>query len=130
MEWFVSHLVNKDEANRTSEEDVGINTNEPDISERVWMATQILRLSTAQRVLGARALYLPNNHALLGVIGSLVAVQGRVVTLSSGPSLTTLELFIHMADEEANSLVISLMTARVDSPILEGVTGPVVLPDH
>ena len=44
--------------------------------------------------------------------------------------MTCLELTIHMADNEVNTLVTSLMTARVESPILEGVGGPVVLPDN
>ena len=51
-----------------------------------------------------------------------------VLANSDGPALTRLELTIHMADNEANTLVSSLMSDRADSPILEGVSSSVVLP--
>ena len=47
-------------------------------------------------------------------------IQGRVLASSSGPSVTRLELTIHMADDEANALVSTLMSGRADSPILGG----------
>ena len=59
-----------------------------------------------------------------------MGVQGQVLTSSSGPSLTCLELTIHMNDNKANALVTSLMTDCGESPILEGVAGPVILPDN
>ena len=87
------------------------------------MATVISRPTTAQMVLGRKALYLPDNHPLLRQIQSSVAIQGRVLANSDGPTLT-----IHMADDEANALVSSLMSDRADSPILEGVSSSMVLP--
>ena len=126
---MVSRLINKDEANRTSEEGFVSGSDGPDISERVTMETQILRLTTAQMVLSSEALFLPDNHPLLCLINNSVAVQGHVMAQSDGPALTCLDLSIHLADDKANALVLSLMTAQAESPILEGVTGPVVLLD-
>ena len=125
---MVSRLVNEDAGNRTSEEEIGSGSEEPGVSERVQMATVISRPTTAQMVLGREALYLPDNHPLLQQIQSSVAIQGRVLVNSDGPALTRLELTIHMADDEANTLVSSLMSDRVDSPILEGVLSSMVLP--
>ena len=125
---MVSRLVAEDAVNRTSEEETGSGSEGPDISERVQMVTEISRPTTAQIVLGREALYLPNDHPLLRQIQSSVAIQGRVLVNSDGPALTRLELTIHMADDEANTLVSSLMSDRADSPILEGVSSSMVLP--
>ena len=125
---MVSRLVTKDTGNRTSEEEIVSGSEGPDVSERVQMETQISRPTTAQMVLGQEALFLPEDHPLLRQIQNLVAIQGRVLANSDGPALTRLELTIHMADDEANTLVSSLMSNRADSPILEGVAGPIVLP--
>ena len=125
---MVSHLVDEDVGNRTSEEEIGNGSEGPDVSERVQMATEISRPTTAQMVLGREALYLPNDHPLLQQIQSSVAIQGRVLANSDGPALTRLELTIHMADDEANALVSSLMSNQADSPILEGVSSSMVLP--
>ena len=125
---MVSHLVDEDAGNRTSEEEIVTGSEGPAISERVQMATEISRPTTAQMVLGRKALYLPDDHPLLQQIRSLTAIQGRVLVNSDGPSLTHLELTIHMADDEANALVSSLMSDRADSPILEGVSSSMVLP--
>ena len=62
---MVSRLVDKDAANRTSEEEIGSGSEGPAISERVQMATEISRPTTAQMVLSRKALYLPDNHLLL-----------------------------------------------------------------
>ena len=124
---MVSRLVDEDAGNRTSEEEIMSGSKGPDVSERVQLVTQILRPTTAQIVLGREALYLPDNHPLLRQIQSSVAIQGRVLANSDGPALTRLELTIHMADDEANALVSSLMSDRVDSPILEGVLSLMVL---
>ena len=62
---MVSCLVDEDTANRTSEEEIGNDSKGPAVSERVQMATEILRLTTAQMVLGREALYLPDDHPLL-----------------------------------------------------------------
>ena len=125
---MVSRLVDEDTGNRTSEEEIVSGSEEPAVSERVQMATEISRLTTAQMVLSREVLYLPDDHPLLRQIQSSVAIQGRVIANSDGPALTRLELTIHMADEEANTLVSSLMSDRVDSPILEGVSSSMVLP--
>ena len=79
-------------------------------------------------VLGQEALFLPNDHPLLRQIQNSVAIQGRVLVNSDRPALTHLELTIHMADDEANALVSSLMSDRADSPILGGVLSSMVLP--
>ena len=125
---MVSRLVDEDTGNRTLEEEIVSGSEGPDVSERVQMATAISRPTTAQMVLGQEALYLPDNHPLLRQIQSSVAIQGRVLANSDGPALTHLELTIHMADDEVNALVSSLMSDRADSPILEGVPSSVVLP--
>ena len=125
---MVSRLVDEDVGNRTSEEEIVSGSEGPDVSERVQMATVISRLTTAQMVLSREALYLPDDHPLLRQIQSSVAIQGRVLANSDGPALTRLKLTIHMADEEANTLVSSLMSDRADSPILEGVSSSVVFP--
>ena len=124
---MVSRLVDEDAGNRTSEEIVS-GSEGPDAPERVQMATAISRPTTAQMVLGREAMYLPDNHPLLQQIQSLVAIQGRILANSDGPALTRLELTIDLADDEANTLVSSLMSDRADSPILEGVSSSVVFP--
>ena len=62
---MVSHLVAEDEENRTSEEEIKNGSDEPDISERVQMAMEILRPTTAQMVLGQEALFPLDDHPLL-----------------------------------------------------------------
>ena len=125
---MVSRLVDEDAGNRTSEEEIVSGSKGPDISKRVQTVMEISRPTTAQMVLGREALYLPDDHPLLRQIQSSIAIQGRVLVNSDGPALTRLELTIHMADDEANALVSSLMSNRADSPILEGVSSSVVLP--
>ena len=49
---MVSRLVDKDAGNRTSEEEIVSGSKGPDVSERVQMVTETLRLTTAQMVLG------------------------------------------------------------------------------
>ena len=125
---MVSCLVDEDAGNRTLEEEIVSGSKGPAISERVQMATEISRLTTAQMVLGRKVLHVPDNHPLLRQIRTSVAIQGRVLANSDGPALTRPELTIHMADKEANALVSSLMSDRADSPILEGVSSSMVLP--
>ena len=124
---MVSRLVAKDVGNRTSEEEIVSGSEGPTVFERVQMAMEISRPTTAQMVLGREALYLPDDHPLLRQIQSSVAIQGRVLANSDGPALTRLELTIHMADDEANTLVSSLMSDTADSLILEGVSSSMVL---
>ena len=125
---MVSRLVDKDAGNRTLEEEIGNGSKGPSVSERVQMVMAISRPTTAQMVLGQEALFLPDNHPLLRQIQNSVAIQGRVLANSDGPALTRLELTILMVDNEANTLVSSLMSDRADSPILEGVSSSMVLP--
>ena len=79
----------------------------------------MVRPSTSQMALGREVLFLPDDHPLLQTVNDLVLIQGCVVALLDGPSLTRLELIIHMNDNEANALVTSLMTDRGESLILE-----------
>ena len=63
---MVSHLVNEDTRNRTSEEEIVSGSKGPGVSERVKLETEILRPTTAQMVLGTRqTLFLPENHPLM-----------------------------------------------------------------
>ena len=125
---MVSRLVDEDAGNRTLEEEIVSGSEGPTVSERVQMATAISRPTTAQMVLSQEALHPPNDHPLLLQIQNSVAIQGRVLANSDGPALTHLELTIHLADDEANTLVSSLMSDRADSPILEGVSSSMILP--
>ena len=88
---MVSRLVDEDAGNRTSEEEIVSGSEGPTASERVQMATEISRPTTAQMVLSLEALYLPDDHPLLRQIQSSVAIQGRVLANSDGPVLTRLE---------------------------------------
>ena len=85
---MVSCLVDEDAGNRTLEEEIMNGSKEPDVSERVQMATAISRPTTAQMVLSREALYLPDDHPLLQQIQNSVAIQGRVLANSDGPALT------------------------------------------
>ena len=49
---MVSRLVDKDAGNRTSEEEIVSSSEGPAVSERVQMAMEISRPTTAQMVLG------------------------------------------------------------------------------
>ena len=49
---MVSCLVNEDAGNRTLEEEIMSGSKGPNVSERVQMATEISRPTTAQMVLG------------------------------------------------------------------------------
>ena len=57
----------------------------------------------------------------------MFGVQGVVTALSDGPSLYWLELSVPLDALEWDALASSLMSNRADSPILEGVSGAVVL---
>ena len=106
----------------------------PGTSERVSLAMQTSRVMTPEVVLGSRqGLYLPEGHPLLSLVDRSFAtfgVQGRITASSTGPSLYRLELSVPVDPLEGDALVSSLMSDRADSPILEGVAGPVVLPDN
>ena len=93
---------------------------------------QTSRVNTPEVVLGTRqALFLPEDHPLLRLVDRSFAtfgVQGTVSTSSSGPSLYHLDLRVPLDMVEGDALVSSLMSDRADSPILEEVVDPVVLP--
>ena len=129
---MVFHLVNEDKGNRTSEEGIVSGSKGPSVSERVQMVTAISRLTTTQIVLGMRqALFLPENHPLLTLVDRSFAtfgVQGTVSASSSSPSLYHLDLRVPLTTLEGDALVSSLMSDRADSPILDEVVDPVVLP--
>ena len=92
------------------------------------------RVMTPEVVLGSRqGLFLPEGHLLLNTLDRLFAtfgVQGRITALSDDPSLYRLELSVPVDTLEGDALVSLLMSNRANSPILEGVTGPVVLLDN
>ena len=96
------------------------------------MATQTLRVNTPEVVLGSRqGLFLPEGHPLLQTIDQpfqTFGVQGRITAVSDGPSLYRLELSVPVETLEGDALVSSLMSDLANSPILEGISGPVVLP--
>ena len=98
------------------------------------MAMQMSRVNTPEVVLGSRqGLFLPENHPLLQMIDQLFqmfGVQGVITASSDGPSLYYLELSVPVDTLEGDALVSSLMSDCANSPILEGVSGPVVLPDN
>ena len=104
----------------------------PGTSERVFLATRTSRVNTPEMVLGtSQALYLPEGHPLIRTVDrafGAFGVQGRVTASSDGPSLYRLELSVSLDTVEGDALVSSLMSDRADSPILEGVVDPVVLP--
>ena len=80
-----------------------------------------------------QVLFLPEGHPLLQTIDWLFTtfgVQGIITTSLDGPLLYRLELSIPVDTLEGDALVSSLMSNHTNSPILEGVTGPVVLPDN
>ena len=106
----------------------------PGTSERVSLEMQTSRVMTPEVVLGSRqGLFLPEGHPLLSLMDRSFAtfgVQGRITASSGGPSLYRLELSVPVDTLEGDALVSSLMSDRADSPILEEVSGPVVLPDN
>ena len=130
---MVSALVSDDEPSR-EEEPSGSGSSGPGTSERVFLATRTSRVNTPEVVLGSRqGLFLPEGHPLLNTLDRSFAtfgVQGRITASSDGPSLYRLELSVPVDTLEGDALVSSLMSDRADSPILEGVSGPVVLPDN
>ena len=97
------------------------------------MATWTSRVTTLGVVLGSRqGLFLPEGHPLLQTINRLFqtfGVQGRITAALDGPLLYWLELSIPVETLEGDALVSSLMSDCADLPILEGVSGPVVLPE-
>ena len=125
---MISRLIEEVEESSTSGEVIMSISEELTDLERALMGTLILRPTTAQMVLGTEVLFLPDDHPLLQLVNNAVHVQGRILVSSDGPSLTEFQLNVHLPDETANILISSIMTARVESPVLDGVNGPMVLP--
>ena len=128
---MVSTLVNVDEPSNEEEQSGSISSG-PGTSERVFFATQTSRVNTLEVVLGmTQRMFPPEGHPLLSLVDRLFAsfgVSGVVSASSSSPSLYHLELQVPMDTLEGDALVSSLMSNRADSPILDGVVDPVVLP--
>ena len=122
---MVDTLVNK-----TSEisEQSGSDKSGQGALSRASMEMLMSRPTTSQRVLGAEALFIPDDHPLLHMIGNVQSVQGRILTSLTALMLTCVELMISLCDEEANALVNSLILDCLESLILEGIAGPVILP--
>ena len=104
----------------------------PGTFERVFLATRASRVTTLEVVLGTRqTLFLPENHPLMRLVDQSFAtfgVQGSVSASSSGHLLYHLDLWVPLDALEGDALVSSLMSDHADSPILEEVVDPVVLP--
>ena len=128
---MVSALVND---NRPSNEDGQSKSGSsgPGTSERVFLATWTLRVNTPEVVLGTRqTLFLPEDHPFLQRLDRSLQVEGSsgvISASSSGPLVYHLELQVPIDTQEGDALVSSLMSDQADSPILEDVVDPVVLP--
>ena len=89
-------------------------------------------MTTPEVVLGTtERLFLPEDHLFLRRLNRLFQVEGSsgvVSASSSGPLLYHLELRVPIDMLEGDALVSSLMSDRADSPILEEVVDPVILP--
>ena len=92
------------------------------------------RVTTPEVVLGTtERLFLPEDHPFLRRLDRSFQVEGSsgiVSASSSSPLLYHLELQVPIDTLEGDALVSSLMSDRADSPILEEVVDPVVLPGH
>ena len=89
-------------------------------------------MNTLEVVLGmTERLFLPEDHPFLRRLNRSFQVEGSsgvVSVSSSGPLLYHLELRVPIDTLEGDALVSSLMSDCADSPILEEVVDPVVLP--
>ena len=96
------------------------------------MATRTSRVTTPEVVLGTtERLFFPEDHPFLQRLDRSFQVEGSsgvVSASSSGPLLYHLELRVPIDTLEGDALVSSLMSDRADSPILEEVVDPVILP--
>ena len=104
----------------------------PRTSERVFLATWTSRVTTPEVVLGTtERLFLPEGHPFLCRLDRSLLVEGSSGVMSassSGLLLYHLELRVPIDTLKGDALVSSLMSDCADSPILEGVVNPVVLP--
>ena len=128
---MVSALVNDEEP--SNEEELSVSgSSGPGTSERVFLATRTSRVTTLEVVLGTtERLFLPEGHPFLRSLDRSFRVEGSsgvVSASSSGPGVYHLELRVPIDTLEGDALVSSLLSDRVDSPILEGVSSWMVLP--
>ena len=127
---MVSALMSDDEPSN-EEEPSESGSSGPGTSERVFLATLTSRVTTPEVVLGTtERLFLPEDHPFLRRLDRSFQVEGSsgvVSASSSGPLLYHLELRVPIDTLEGDALVSSLMSDRMDSPILEGVSSSVVL---
>ena len=128
---MVSDLVD-DEEPSNGEEPSKNGSSGPGTSERVFLATRTSRVNTPEVVLGmTERLFLPEGHPFLRSLDRLLRVEGSsgvISASSSGPLLYHLELRVPIDTLEGDALVSSLLSARANSPILEGVSSSIVLP--
>ena len=128
---MVSDLMDDDEP-LNGEEPSENGLSGPGTSERVFLATRTSRVTTPEVVLGmVERLFLPEGHPILCGLDRSLQVEGSsgvISASSSGPLLYHLELRVPMDTLEGDALVSSLLSNRVDSPILEGVLSSMVLP--
>ena len=93
---------------------------------------QTSRVNTPEVVLGTtERLFLPEGRPFLRRLDRSFQVEGSsgvISVSSSGPLLYHLELQVPMDTLEGDALVSSLLSDCTDSPILEEVVDPVVLP--
>ena len=128
---MVSALVNDDKpSNEEEPSESGLSG--PGTSERVFLATRTSRVTTPEVVLGTtERLFLPEGHPFLRSLDRSLRVEGSssmISASSSGLLLYHLELRVPIDTLEGDALVSSLMSDRADSPILEEVSSPMVLP--
>ena len=100
----------------SKEELSGSGSSGPGTSERVFLATQTLRVNTPEVVLGSsQALFLPEDHPLLNTINrvfGLFGVQGRISASSDDPTLYHLKPMVLVNTVEGDALVSSFMSDR------------------
>ena len=128
---MVSALVNDEEP--FNEEELSVSgSSGPGTSERVFLATRTLRVTTPEVVLGTtERVFLPEGHPFFRSLDRSLRVEGSsgvISASSSGPLLYHLELRVPIDTLEGDALVSSLLSDRADSPILEGVSSSMVLP--
>ena len=128
---MVSNLVDDDEPSIEEEPSENASSG-PGTSERVFLATRTSRVNTPEVVLGtSERVFLPEDHPFLRRLNRSLQVEGSsgvISASSSGPLLYHLELRVPIETLEGDALVSSLLSDRVDSPILEGVSSSMVLP--
>ena len=125
-------LVSEDEPSVPSSRSIERSSSGPGTSKRVFLATRTSRVTTLEVVLGTtERVFLSEGHPFLRRLDRSFQVEGTSGIVSASPSgllLYHLELRVPINTLEGDALVSSLVSDRTDSPILEGVVDPVVLP--